>query len=798
MNRRHVHRVGVVVVLLAADSLAVAPAQAAETGGGLLSPFNVLTGDGVPLDRYQLTGGGESPVEDATKFLMGGLFALARTLVGAACWLIDWAYRFPVLAQLTGPAQRISDAYQQHVLAALGLGGLLFAWAFVFGLIMVIRGRPGRGFGEILLTLLISAVAATGLVRPDVLLGPNGPLRQAESAAAEAAVITARSGGLEHSPVTGPCALVTGPAQQVCVDHQNKEGPDRNSPKGEDPCDLVSGPARDECRAGRRSPAAAEVSGPLTRILTDTLVVQPYQLLQYGQLVDKDSRMYQTYLKGLGKGALDGTKEKPDACDLIDGPAKRYCIRDGESAADRPGPRLPGKLGAIARLLENDGDAGKAAAAFMSEVSWERVLGALLLLVAAGVVFALVVSMVLALIGAQFGCVLAAVVGCVVLVWALLPGPNRGVLWRWVGTFGAAAVLMFAVAAFIPLFGVAAQALLTGADHTVLVERLVLLDGLAIVGLALHRRMRRSISGLGQRFATRMRFAKVGGSHMLGDDAAATGLALASLGGGAPAVSPGGGLFLGGGRSAGSSAHARLAGRRAALAAGWRAMTTSGNRPGLLAEAGAEARRGLAPLTVAGRAAQLAWTGPPPNHRRAGRDRGPRRDNRLPVVIDGTTGEILSHPDRHPTGPFTPIGIRLQERIGSTRGGRVLLRTGKTLWHSTVGLPAAYTRVREGRTELSRRLARQLDHYELVAAEWRRDTRTGRQDLSRPAREVYERAREGVVGPIRTANNLRREKERWRGEPRYRGGLPQDWFDRYVNEPDPHSPGGEGRTGGRP
>lgn len=749
-------------------------------GGGLLSPFDVTTSDGVPLHRYQLIGGGENPVDDATKFLMGGMFALARTLVGAACWLVDWVYRFPVLTKLTGPAQHVSNAYQQHVLAVVGIGGLFLAWSFTFGLIMVMRGRPGRGFGEILLTLLISAVAATSIVRPDVLLGPQGPLQQAQSAALEAAVITARSGGLDEGTVTGPCVLVTGPAQAACAQAQEdrKDGKADGKAKDKDPCDVVAGPARDECLAARRAPVAGEISGPITRTLTDVLVVQPYQLLQYGQLVDKSGSLYKTYLKGLDKD--DKKKKKDDPCNLIIGPADNFCSDDAHP------PKLPGKLGSIVKLLQNDGDTGKAAAEFMSEVSWDRVFGALILLIAAGIVFALVVSMALAMIGVQFGCAITAAVGCVAFAWALLPGPNRAALWKWVGYFGAATVLLFAVAVFIPLFGIGAQALLADSHGTVLVERLALLDGLAVCGLALHRRMRQSISGLGQRFALRMRYAKIGGSHMLGDQAAATGLALSSLGVDGRGVAAGSaGLMLGHG--SGSSAHTKLALRRSKLAAGWQALADGGGRPGLLAEAAVEGRRGWAPVTVAGRAAQLAWVGPP---RERGNSRGGtgRSSNQASVVIDGATGEILSHPDQR----ITPVGTRLQERLSTTLGGRVLLRAGKAGWYSTVGLPATYTRVRRRRSEFSEQVARQLQHYDQVAADFHRDTREGLRDISRPVRRGYEE----VARPIRDANRMRIRMEQWQGQPRHRGGIPHEWFERYLRETD-HDGHGDGDEGGR-
>ena len=168
------------------------------------------------LSDYELTGGGDGLADSAMRFLMSGLFAMARTVTGFSCWLVDWVYRFPVITNLSGSAQHIADAYAKHVVTPLGLAGVFTAWAFAFGLFLVARGRAARGFGEILLTLLIAAIAATSIVRPDVMLGYNGPLQQSQRAALEAAAITTQSTGSQKPDPNDPCSLISGAAKTAC------------------------------------------------------------------------------------------------------------------------------------------------------------------------------------------------------------------------------------------------------------------------------------------------------------------------------------------------------------------------------------------------------------------------------------------------------------------------------------------------------------------------------------------------------------------------------------------------------
>ncbi|MEU5069155.1 hypothetical protein AB0G95_34510 [Streptomyces virginiae] len=605
------------VVFLVTNTAVAAAADGSGTGGGLLGPLDIRTREGVPLSGYQLEASTDTPavgqaidnvvlreklpfdvIGETQRLILSGLFTLVRLLVGLSGWASDAVFDFPVLRLLADPAQRLADAYQRHVVGALGLEGLLLAWAFVFGLILFVRGKVGKGLGEIALTLVIAALAASAFVRPDYILGEDGPLRQTHQAAIEVASITTAS-------------YFDTPA------------------RGGRPCDTAVGPAHDACVAEQAD--AKTVTAPIQAALTDALVVKPYMLLQYGRVLDPkkpdEKDAYAAHLKWVaGNANVPAAESKDGPCSLLDGPSKTYC----EDAQKRKksdhchllrGPARPycegkppgsptgegtSKFSELIQDLQDAGPVGKSAAAYAQKPSWDRVWGVAALLIAVLVVTLMVISMSVVMLGAQGADAAAAAGGPIVWVWAMLPGPSRMLLWRWLGVFVISALVSFMAAMALPLFGIAVDAILADSGPDQMMERLLLVDALALAFLVLHRRILRATAGFGQRMATRMRYAKVGGSHLPGDNSE-LGAALA-MHGPTPGGRSGG---LGGGASAAHGAFGarlRSLGSLAALADG----TGMPMNPGrLLGDAVAETRRGIAPLAIALRAAHTALIGPP-------------------------------------------------------------------------------------------------------------------------------------------------------------------------------------------
>ncbi|GJF26478.1 hypothetical protein [Streptomyces sp. HO565] len=732
-------------VFVMVNSQVVYAAGSSSETGDLLAPLNISSSEGVPIDGYELNAEGGSIVAFKTQvlaFALSGLFTLIRLLVGLAGWAIEVAFRFPLLKILTRPAQKAADTYNGVVVDQLGLKGLLLAWAFVFAGFMIVRGRVGRGLGEIFLTLLIAGFAASAFVRPDTLLAQDGPLGQSQQVAVEVAQQSVNAydwGGKLASE--GPCDDLAGMPEVTCLE-----------------------------REGERPATAKEVARPLQDSVTNALIVKPYMLLQYGRILDpaKDShrKAYAVHLKWVTGGyrSGDAEEEKNDPCEKIHGPGKRYCERgDGDHGTEGALPEFtPGgelldaahpvlseedqQFAAFLVDLKKSGDVGKACAAYAQKPTWWRVGGAALLLVAALFICGTLLSSAIVLLGTQGICAAAAAAGGVTFIAGMLPGPARQSVWKWLSLWGIAMLALVGVCAFVPFFGIAVDATITeGPD--LLVERILLIDVLAIAGAAGHRRLLTGITSFGRRMAMRMRYAKVGGTHMPGDSSE-LGAALAmnspaALGGGLRAFTGGGG-----GRFGMLGTRQRLMGALTSVFDGAGMPVDTGR---MLADATAEAGRGLAPLTAAaavgGAGARLGakgshWLliGRRPDREQLARWRkptadggpdestphggpgngaggvasggGPRRPGGPPdryrgedgQVVDRRTGEVLhdQNSDR------TLLSTRAHNRLVRFRGYRILNRSGRTAYGATAGLPENVRRLREGRSRYSQDARQQV------------------------------------------------------------------------------------------
>ncbi len=774
-----------VVFVMVNGQVVYAAGSTSETGD-LLAPLNIRSSEGVPINGYELNADGGSIVAFKTQalaFALSGLFTLIRLLVGLAGWAIEVAFRFPLLKILTRPAQEVADAYEDVVVDALGLKGLLLAWAFVFAGFMLVRGRVSRGLGEIFLTLLIAAFAASAFVRPDYLLAADGPLGQSQQVGAEVAQRSVNAydwGGKIASK--SPCDGMAGRQELKCMEEQD-EGP----------------------------VPAAEVARPIQDSVTNALVVKPYMLLQYGRILDpakdSDRKAYAVHLRWVSGGykadddddGEGGDDEGP--CGLIYGPGKEYCEReqDAESAADSLPELTPGgelldtshalvtdedrEFAAFLADLKKAGEVGKAAAAYAEKPTWWRVGGAVLLLIGALFICGMLLSSAIVLLGTQGVCAAAAAAGGVAFIAGMLPGPARQSVWKWLSLWGIAVLAVVGICAFIPFFGIAVDATITDGPD-LMVERILLIDVLAIAGAAGHRRLLTGISSFGRRMAMRMRYAKVGGTHLPGDTSE-LGATLAMNSPAALGGHGGGGLralAVGGGRFGMLGTRQRLMGALGSLVDGAGMPVDTGR---ILADATAEAGRGLAPLTAAaavggagarlggkglyglligrrpGREQLAKWRKPTaagdpdnggpdgdtsggpvvPGGRPGGSGggggvprpggQGPLRPGGPPdryrnedgVVVDRKTGQVLhdQNSDR------TLLSTRAHNRLVRFRGYRLLHRGGRTAYAATVGLPAGVGKARTRGSQFSHDARQQVQVWgNTLREDGRAWTATGR------------------------------------------------------------------------
>ncbi|MFD9686784.1 hypothetical protein ACFWXO_13615 [Kitasatospora sp. NPDC059088] len=684
---------GMVVLFLMAGA-SLAQADDGSERGGILAPLNVLSSEGVPLDNYDLKSenGGTTDIRSHICNLgIGSAFALNRLIVGLMCMALKWIYEFPITHALITTADRVGWYFSLWADFDLKLSMLFVTGAFALGVWWIMRGKVAKGAGEILLTVLIGGLMFLPTLSTRAILGDDGPLAQVSAAATEAGQMTSSVGG-------------------------NNEG-----------CTSADDQKDPSC--------------PMRVMLTKTLVVQPYQLLQYGIIPDphSDNANIRALADVHNRWIHGQIKERKDCGGIswLPGGDGDLCK---QSAWDK-----------LKEELKKHGDEGNAAYNFAVNSNWDRTFGAMLVLLTSLLIAAVILSMCFVHLGTQFADVGAATMTPVAMIWAQLPGPNRAAVWKVLGTFMASAAVSFAISVMLPAFGIAVNAVMTDQKNTVMLQRMLLMVALAVILLVFHRRLLAGASKIGDRFAERMKYARIGGSAGLGEDSSRLGLAMSQAMAGmgfSPGGGGGGGGAMGGGigglgaLGAQSPVHAAML-RRARINSGLASMASPDlgpmNAAGMVAGAFGEVRRGMHQLATPLRMAHHAVVGNPlPEHKLAKR-RKPVNDGSGRMVIDGQTGEILHDPMKP-----TPWGHRLHNKLLETRAGRLAIRAGQVgrLGYdiSPLGWGATVARMRRGAGTAAEAVHQQYDHYSGEFAQHMADQRAGWEAMDRPLKAVSDGA----------------------------------------------------------
>ncbi|MEU6972121.1 hypothetical protein AB0A71_31250 [Kitasatospora aureofaciens] len=668
-RRTVVMTAGMVALFLLAGAEAASADDGSGERGGILAPLNVMSSEGAPLDSYDLRsdpGGATDLRSHACNLLIGAGFSLVRLVIGLVCWICQWVFTLPVVSTLIDTADRLNDKFFMLLSYDIRLYSLFLAAGFAFGVILMQRGKVGRGAGELLLTVVFCTVVLMPSLSPHSILGPQGPVAQTQQAAHEVGQMTASINGTD----TG------------CTSDKDKNDP----------------------------------SCPMRVVLTRTLVVQPYQLLQYGQIPAKNSWLADVHDRWI-HGKLKGDKGNCD--NVLPLPGSDAICDSGKNDWE-----------ALKSEFKDHGAEGQQVYDFAVNSDWDRVGGVGLVLLAALIVAVVVMSMALVHIGSQFADVIAASMTSPALIWAMLPGGSRAAAWQWTGVFMTGMVTEFAVSMALPMFALGADGILSSPQQTVMIERLIILDFFALTILIFHRRILAAAGRVGDRFAARMRYARIGGSSISGEDSR-LGLAMSQAMG---TLAPGGG-YAGGGAGlgfgfGGSPAHAAMM-RKAGIAQGLAALGDPGLGPmsaGTMAlGAAGELRRGMSTLALPARAAhQLVIGNPLPPDKLAKRLK-PTGGSGGPMVVDPETGEVLHDPKNE----TTPFGHTLHNALLRTRVGRLAIRAGqagKLGFDVTVGLPATWERLNRANDRMWNKVDKQVAHYTQVAKDWWGDEKAGAKD----------------------------------------------------------------------
>lgn len=218
--------------------VAFADASSGVPGNVALSWMDVTDSSGISVWRYYLSidrGGVNAPIDSMSAWLISIEYEIYRALAGISIWFIGWALKFEWLDIFLGPVETLSDSVSS-ILGQLGLVPTLMVIAALTAGVWIIRGQWSSGIFEFVITATIAAAAVTVLSNPLAsITGEDGVLTQS------------RTMGLELGSALGSEGRF------------EKQTPDQ----------MV-----DEIKAG----------------MADTLIRQPTQLLNFGRVIDTDSR----------------------------------------------------------------------------------------------------------------------------------------------------------------------------------------------------------------------------------------------------------------------------------------------------------------------------------------------------------------------------------------------------------------------------------------------------------------------------------------------------------------------------
>ncbi|MFH8558865.1 hypothetical protein ACH4FE_35485 [Streptomyces celluloflavus] len=534
----------------------------------LLDSFHVTDENGIPVSAFKVDSeSGEWSDWDlkVEEWLTSLLFMCTKWLVAFACWLLTWALGFKLASLLLKPALAVSDSLYSSVLLQLGLPGLFLAFSGTVAAWHFFFGDRSRGWGELTASLLISALAVTSLASPpQSLLGPDG------------AVGKARDLGVAVA------AIVMG----------------------------------DEDPTGHSTDAVTGITTPITDELVNAFVVQPSQVLTYGQTFTDDTK---------DKCASQFTSSRIQTAFVNQQVAKQAkAIKDMPGAGDILLPGVGGKIddfvkdkaaqwGVDTFVTKPDEKFEKAcvsgSAKEAKKASVDKLAGAFFMLLAALLVCVLIIGLAGGYLAAQVWLAAEAMLLRCALIAGTLPGPGRAWLWARGAAIVRGLALLIVLVVGLGVFVVAVTAVVSAAPADVpggIVVRFVTVDILCVGALIFRKRLIRRSHQMAARLKTRVGASKLGGAAApsdlgsgggggrrgtLGKIAGAAlmlGL-MAATGGAAGAV--GGGL----GRAGGTRAlTGRLAKGAGSLARGAERTVRAGARTGMRAgRAGLKSTVGL-------------------------------------------------------------------------------------------------------------------------------------------------------------------------------------------------------------
>jgi hypothetical protein len=474
------------------------PVLAQPDGGEGFGERQVVDRYGISVFEYSIEGrqggGVDGTFQRLGIWLADVLFSTSRLIVVALIWLLDFALEFGVAELMLTPIQQLIGVYETNFVGTLSGGGwglvplALMICVFWFGL-AALRGRVGKGIGEITVSFVLAVVLGAVLANPGgFLLGDEGLVGRARDIGVDVAVTAVQPPDADPPP---------------CV---------QRLPVGGE--SLVDGCFVDEFGDGvpptRSDPQY--LRWVMQMWLVDMYIRRPHQHMTYGQRLDCPLVLT---VRGAGNpdvNRCDAPYEEGGDHPCVD-QYNRILQTNRATAPEAPGAD-PGSY--MYDMMHPDEPVegcpeGAELAAYLDQGGGDRIaVGVLLLLALLLLATFLTIGVLIPIIIGQLMVAVLAVALIFVLPMALLGGGGRRILWRWFGLLLAAAFMIIVSLVGLALMLITTELLLQSHQRFFFINLLMVAVS-SMLFLILQRRLLRGAMAGGHGVGAALNRAGIGG-----------------------------------------------------------------------------------------------------------------------------------------------------------------------------------------------------------------------------------------------------------------------------------------------
>ncbi|MFC8532436.1 hypothetical protein ACFUJY_00530 [Streptomyces sp. NPDC057249] len=509
-----------------------------KDSGKVLGIFDVVDKNGVPISAYGLNvdqGGMLDVISKIIAFLIGVGFNVLRTVIGFACWLVDWALDFGLAKDLLAPVSDVAETIRAQVIDSLGLKILFLTIVAVYAGYLILFKQRSKGWIEICTSLVIASIATVTLASPGlVLMGQKD-----------------QNGNLDNSGVLGKTRQFSLYIADVMLE-------DRCAKDGVSPAEKDPGAPVSTCDGqGEGKSDSDSVSKPITDGLVDAFIQRPVWLLYTHKPIDgacsaaygratlarynfnrlvlprmieemQEKEKNKGWLKKLGDAfsdsfSLDGLKNNlllatgnPWAIYTVAKNEQKEAVEEFKKEATKSETWKTYISGENGSDIATDPIVNTACGDKVPmddqqiSASLDNLISVWFIALAAIIVVVLVVAVSCTFLASQIWMALEVIRAQPAMVAGILPGGGRQVMWKWVSGVVRVILAIFLSVMFLAFFLIMVIALLNANTGDTMTVKFLTIDFLAVAFLVFRKKITAAAKNVSANFGQKMA-AKTGG-----------------------------------------------------------------------------------------------------------------------------------------------------------------------------------------------------------------------------------------------------------------------------------------------